>query len=54
MIDIVIDIFNATAIKCSENILSAFGKKKKSTFWHRPQLFLQILNSRNFLRYDLL
>lgn len=28
MIDIVIDIFNATAIKCSENILSAFGKKK--------------------------
>ena len=27
MIDIVIDIFNATAIKCSESILSAFGKK---------------------------
>ena len=28
MIDIVIDVFNATAIKCSESILSAFGKKK--------------------------
>ena len=27
MIDIIIDIFNATAIKCSESILSAFGKK---------------------------
>lgn len=53
MIDIVIDIFNATAIKCSESILSAFGKKK-SMFWHRPQLFLQTLNSSNFLRYDLL
>ena len=53
MIDIVIDIFNATAIKCSESILSAFGKKK-SMFWHRPQLFLQISKSSNFLRYDLL
>ena len=27
MIDIIIDIFNATAIKCSESILSALGKK---------------------------
>ena len=49
MIDIVIDIFNATAIKCSESILSAFGKKK-STFWHRPQLFLRILYSSKFFK----
>ena len=28
MIDIIIDIFKATAIKGSESIISAFGKKK--------------------------
>ena len=39
MIDIVIDIFNATAIKCSENILSAFGKKKNLRFGTDPSCF---------------
>ena len=52
MIDIVIDIFNATAIKCSESILSDFGKK--IYVLAQTQLFLQTLNSSNFLRYDLL
>ena len=48
MIDIIIDINQMFRkhFKCFW--------EKKSTFWHRPQLFLQILNSSNFLRYDLL
>ena len=33
MIDIVTDIFNATAIKCSESILSAFGRKMFLVFF---------------------